>query len=60
MNQDDITELYLSWVNDFLTLEYFCEYYALTRRQAQRAIKAGEMLFYGKNYLPRNFNTIEI
>lgn len=40
-NKNKLTEyeLYLSWVNDFLTLNCFCEYYGLTKQEAENLLK---------------------
>tara|TARA_R110000765_G_scaffold66379_6_gene128440 strand:- start:1693 stop:1875 length:183 start_codon:yes stop_codon:yes gene_type:complete len=34
-------ELYLDWLNNFLTLERFAEYYSMTMADASQAISAG-------------------
>ena len=34
-------EMYLDWVNNFLTLEVFAQYYNLTTKQAQFVIDSG-------------------
>ena len=39
-----IVELYLSWVNEFLTLEAFCEYYGFKEEIARSIIKKGKEL----------------
>lgn len=36
--------LYLSYINEFLTLEVFAEYYDLTIQKADRIIKIGKSL----------------
>lgn len=36
--------LYLSWFNDFLSVEYFAEYYSLTLEQAMRCIDIGRRI----------------
>ena len=33
--------LYLDWLNNFLTLDRFAEYYSMTREDASQAINAG-------------------
>lgn len=34
-------EMYLDWVNNFLTLDRFCEYYELTPNEASMIIYRG-------------------
>jgi hypothetical protein len=34
-------EMYLDWVNNFLTIEVFANYYHLTAKQAQFVINSG-------------------
>ena len=34
-------ELYLDWVNNFLTVAYFAEYYGLTEAEANAVINDG-------------------
>ena len=36
--------LYLSWFNDFLSIEYFAEYYNLSLEQAIRCIDIGRRI----------------
>ena len=40
----DAQKLYLSWVNDFLTIDYFCEYYGLTKKGANAYINIGRRI----------------
>jgi hypothetical protein len=37
-------ELYLEWVNNYLSLNTFAEYYSLTRWEALRVINAGRII----------------
>lgn len=37
----DIQSLYLSWVNDFLSVERFAEYYGLSEEYAYKLIRIG-------------------
>lgn len=39
-----LTGLYLDWVNNFLTLARFAEYYDLDRDTAERVIRLGRVL----------------
>ena len=41
-------ELYLSWLNDFLTVARFAEYYFLSERQAKLVINKGRVLHQDK------------
>jgi len=41
-------ESYLSWVNDFLTVPRFAEYYGLTERRAHIVIRKGRLLHQDK------------
>ena len=34
--------MWLDWVNNFLTMEAFCEYYDMEPREARRALKIGK------------------
>jgi hypothetical protein len=40
-NLNDLASLYLSWVNDFVSVDCFAGYYGMTRREALAAIEAG-------------------
>jgi len=42
--RNKIIELYLSYVNDFLTVSCFAEYYCMTEEKAHRIINAGRYL----------------
>ena len=45
-NKRDLVErLYLEWVNNFTSIERFCEYFKLTLEQARKVIKIGEKMF---------------
>lgn len=37
----DYPKLYLDWVNNFLTVERFAEYYNMTQEQAEEVIDLG-------------------
>ena len=46
INKRDLVErLYLEWVNNFISIERFCEYFKLTLEQAKKVIKIGEKMF---------------
>jgi hypothetical protein len=34
--------MYLDWVNNFLTLDAFCEYYDMEPREARRVLEIGK------------------
>ena len=38
---DKYPELYLDWVNNFITVERFAEYYGMSVKQAEDIIKIG-------------------
>lgn len=40
---------YLAWLNDFLTLEVFAEYYGLELPQAHKIVKVGRKIHYRKH-----------
>ena len=45
-NKRDLVErLYLEWVNNFISIERFAEYYNMTVEQARKVIKIGEKMF---------------
>ena len=45
-NKRDLVErLYLEWVNNFTSIERFCEYFKLTLEQAEKVIKIGKKMF---------------
>ena len=45
-NKRDLVErLYLEWVNNFTSIERFCEYFKLTLEQAEKVIEVGEKMF---------------
>lgn len=44
MNDELILKLYLSWVNDFLTVERFAEYHNLSLQMANYVIDEGRVL----------------
>ncbi|ACH88939.1 hypothetical protein ErPhphiEa104_gp027 [Erwinia phage phiEa104] len=39
-----LQEIYLDWINNFLTVERFAEYYALTVEEANVIIQAGHKI----------------
>jgi plasmid maintenance system antidote protein VapI len=41
-------EMYLSYVNDFLTIERFAEYYGITEEQANEVINKGRKINHSK------------
>ena len=41
LNTDDLIKYYLSWRNEFLTIDRFAEYYNFTRYEASRIIDVG-------------------
>ena len=41
---DKLQLLFLDWWNDFLTVEYFAEYYEVSRQRAERVIAAGRKI----------------
>jgi hypothetical protein len=43
-NRQKIEGLYIVWVNKFLTVRRFAEYYGLTEAQAHRIINTGRAL----------------
>jgi hypothetical protein len=43
-NRQKIEALYIDWVNNFLTVPRFAEYYGLTEEQAHRVINTGRAL----------------
>lgn len=38
------TEMYLDWINNFLTIERFAEYYEISVEQAQEIIDIGRKI----------------
>lgn len=36
-----LQNLYLSWVNEFISLERFAEYYGMTEERANRVVNVG-------------------
>ena len=45
-NKRDLVEiLYLEWVNNFISIERFAEYFKLTLEQAEKIIKVGRKMF---------------
>ena len=46
INKRDLVErLYLEWVNNFISIERFAEYFNLTLEQAEKVIKVGRKMF---------------
>jgi len=48
-----INEMYLDWVNNFLTIERFAEYYGIREQTAEYIIRAGRIANHkteGKNH----------
>ena len=43
-NRQKIEGLYIDWVNNFLTVPRFAQYYGLTEAQAHRIINTGRTL----------------
>ena len=41
---DKLQLLFLDWWNDFLTVDYFAEYYEVSRERAERVIAAGRTI----------------
>lgn len=56
MPLDQFAKLYLSWVNDFLTIESFASYYGLTLESAKFIVHTGhtimnhELQYENKDY----------
>ena len=44
MTLDKFTEMYLDWINNFLTVERFAEYYEISLEQAQEIIDMGRKI----------------
>ena len=44
MSLDRFTTMYLDWVNNFLTVERFAEYYAITVSDAAEIIRLGRKI----------------
>lgn len=44
-NRQKIEDLYIDWVNNFLTVPRFAEYYGLTEEQAHRVISTGRLIY---------------
>lgn len=44
-NAARIIELYLDWLNNFLTIEKFAEHYGMSEFQAKRLIDAGHYIY---------------
>lgn len=42
-------EMYLEWVNNFLTIDRFCEHYDLTKREAQTILNFGYAIHLRKH-----------
>ena len=40
--RDYLADIYLDWVNDFLTVERFSEYYGLDEEDAKQLLKLGK------------------
>lgn len=38
MTREQLINVYMDWVNNFLTVEFFAEYYGLTDKQAETLI----------------------
>lgn len=44
MDKQKMIDMYLDWVNNFLTLQRFADYYDLTPSKAQQIINEGRIL----------------
>ena len=45
-NKRDLVErLYLEWVNNFISIKRFAEYYNMTVEQAEKVIEVGRKMF---------------
>lgn len=42
--RQQLADLYLEWVNDWITVECFAEYYGLTEEQAKTVIELGRQI----------------
>lgn len=47
-DRDKIVELYLDWVNNFLTVEKFADYYMITVKRANKIINQGRKIANGR------------
>lgn len=45
---DDFVDMYLDWVNNFLTIEVFAEHYDITIEKANRVINIGRKVHEGR------------
>jgi hypothetical protein len=54
-NKAKLQDLFLSYSNDFLSIERFAEYYNLTVEQAKSVIARGRVLFLSNQPEQRNF-----
>ena len=55
--KNTLIEVYLDWVNDFLTVERFAEYYGLTVEQADALLRVCKSIYndsLGDHHDPRN------
>jgi hypothetical protein len=43
--KSDIMKLYIDWVNNFLTIDYFAECYGITKTEAKFLIKMGKKYY---------------
>lgn len=43
--EKECMEYYKEWVNNFLTLDYFCEYFNFTKNQAILILNEGKRLY---------------
>lgn len=41
LNEIECEKMYLEWVNNFLTIERFCEFYNFTKNEAIRILNFG-------------------
>lgn len=48
--KEELEALYLDWVNNFLTVERFAEYYGYDIKSAQKLITALRVIFDSKYY----------
>lgn len=40
---------YLTWLNDFLTIDYFAKYFSIPKHEAKTLIKTGREIHYAQN-----------
>lgn len=46
--KEELIEVYLDWINNFITVPAFADYYGLSEADAKKVIELGRKLYEGR------------